>query len=108
MDSRKSGRGGDINSVEVLYFWPNKITSRRSDLDPKLQTSQSYPWFYKVIRSFLCCKYKKLQISRDNLIKYQFGGSDIQTSLDFEWSKRGWVANGLDFVWDLKSGSPTL
>ena len=26
-------------------------------------------------------------------------GSEIQTSLDFEWSKRGWVANGLDFVW---------
>ena len=31
-------------------------------------------------------------------------GSEIWTSLDFEWSKRGWVANGLDFEWDLKSG----
>ena len=31
-------------------------------------------------------------------------GSEILTSLDFEWSKRGWVAaNGLDFEWDLKS-----
>ena len=33
---------------------------------------------------------------------------EIQTSLDFEWSKRGWVANGPDFQWDLKSGSPTI
>ena len=24
-------------------------------------------------------------------------GSEILTSLDSEWSKRGWVANGLDF-----------
>ena len=28
--------------------------------------------------------------------------------LDFEWSKRGWVANSLDFEWDLKSGSLTI
>ena len=34
-------------------------------------------------------------------------GSEIGTSLGFEWSKRGWVANGLDFEWDLKYGSPT-
>ena len=30
-------------------------------------------------------------------------GSEIQPSLDFKWSKRGWVANGLNFKWDLKS-----
>ena len=30
--------------------------------------------------------------------------SEIWTSLD-EWSKRGWVANGPDFQWDLKSRS---
>ena len=36
-------------------------------------------------------------------------GSEIRTnSLDFEWSKRGWVANGLDIKWDLKSGSQTI
>ena len=35
-------------------------------------------------------------------------GSEIWTSLDFEWSKRGWVANGPNFKWDLKSGSPTI
>ena len=28
-------------------------------------------------------------------------GSEIQTSLDFELSKRGWVANKQDFEWDL-------
>ena len=35
-------------------------------------------------------------------------GSEIQTSLDFEWSKRGWVENGLDFELDLKNRSPTI
>ena len=27
--------------------------------------------------------------------------------LDYEWSKRGWFAKGLDFEWCLKSGSPS-
>ena len=27
-------------------------------------------------------------------------GIEIRTSLDFKWSKRGSVANGLDFEWD--------
>ena len=35
-------------------------------------------------------------------------GSAIPTSLDFEWSKGCWVANGPDFEQDLKSGSPTI
>ena len=35
-------------------------------------------------------------------------GSEIRLSLDFKWSKRGRVANGLDFEWDLKSRSPTI
>ena len=35
-------------------------------------------------------------------------GSEILTSLDIECSKRGWVANGPDFEWDMKSGSPTI
>ena len=35
-------------------------------------------------------------------------GSEIQTSLDFDWSKRGWVANGLNLEWDLKFRSPTV
>ena len=34
--------------------------------------------------------------------------TEIRPSLDFEWSKKGWVANGLDFKWNLKSGSPTI
>ena len=32
-------------------------------------------------------------------------GSVIWTSLDFKWSKRGWVANGPNFEWELKSRS---
>ena len=35
-------------------------------------------------------------------------GSEIRPSLDFEFSKTGWVTNGLDFEWDLKSRSPTI
>ena len=35
-------------------------------------------------------------------------GSEFKTSPDFEWLKRGWVANGPDFEWDQKSGSPTI
>ena len=35
-------------------------------------------------------------------------GTEIQTSLDFEWLIRGWIANGPDFEWDLKSGSTNI
>ena len=35
-------------------------------------------------------------------------GSEIRTSRDFKWSKKGWVANCLDFEWELKSGGPTI
>ena len=35
-------------------------------------------------------------------------GSEIRPSLNFEWLKRNWVANGPDFKWDLKSESPTV
>ena len=34
--------------------------------------------------------------------------SEIRTSLDFEWLKRSRVAKGLNFQWDLKSGSLTI
>ena len=34
--------------------------------------------------------------------------SELRTSLDFEWSKRGWVVNGPYFEWDLKSISPHI
>ena len=29
---------------------------------------------------------------------------ESEICLDFEWSIRGWVENGLDFEWHLKSG----
>ena len=45
--------------------------------------------------------------SLPSFIEIQWG-SEIRTSLDSEWSKRCWVANGVDFEWDLKSGSPTI
>ena len=35
-------------------------------------------------------------------------GSEILTSLDFEWSKKGWFWNGPYVKSDLKSGSPTI
>ena len=33
-------------------------------------------------------------------------GFEIRTSFNFEWSKRGWFADGLDLEWDLKSRKP--
>ena len=35
-------------------------------------------------------------------------GSVVQTSLDFEWSERGWVANSPDFKWALGPANPIL
>ena len=35
-------------------------------------------------------------------------GSEIMTSVDFEWSKKGWVTIRPDFKWDLKSRSQQL
>ena len=35
-------------------------------------------------------------------------GSEMRTSLDFKWSIRGWVPNGLEFECNLKSRSPTI
>ena len=35
-------------------------------------------------------------------------GSEIRTSLEFEWYKRGWLANDPDFKWDLKSWIPIV
>ena len=37
-----------------------------------------------------------------------YSGSEICTSLDFKWSKKDWVAHGLDFEWDLKSRNPSI
>ena len=46
---------------------------------------------------------------KKNLLFYSIQwGSEIWTSLDFEWSKRDQVANGPDFEQDLKSISPTI
>ena len=47
------------------------------------------------------------QIRKGVFIRIQWG-SEIRPSLDFQWSKTGWVANGLDFEWDLKFGSPAI
>ena len=35
-------------------------------------------------------------------------GSEIFTSLDFEWSKKGCAANVPDFEWDLKPRCTTI
>ena len=52
----------------------------------------------------LMCKGESTTFFGLSLIQW---GSEIQISLDFEWSKKGLVANGPDFEWDLKSMSPT-
>ena len=58
----------------------------------------------KVVRVFSLIEYAFVIVDLNNrhLKKWQ---SQILTSLDFKWLKRDWVANGLDFEWDLKSGS---
>ena len=43
--------------------------------------------------------------TRTNQIQW---GSEIQPSMDFKWSKRGWVANDPGFEWDLKSESQKI
>ena len=35
-------------------------------------------------------------------------GSKIRICLDFQWSQRDWVENGVNFEWNLKSRSPTI
>ena len=47
----------------------------------------------------------KWSVIQEFLIQWGF---EIWTSLDFKWSKRGWIVNGPDFEWDLKSRSPTI
>ena len=42
------------------------------------------------------------QVRPKHLCQSQWG-SEIQTRLDFKWVERGWVENGPDFEWDLKS-----
>ena len=46
--------------------------------------------------------------SVDWMSSIQIVSEQLGSKMDFEWSKRGWVANGLDFECDLKSGSPTI
>ena len=50
---------------------------------------------------------KEINFQKTFVLEVQWG-SEIQTSLDFEWLKRGWIANGPDFEWNLKSMSPTI
>ena len=35
-------------------------------------------------------------------------GFKIRTCLDFKWSKRGWVENGQNFEWYMKTTNPTI
>ena len=61
-------------------------------------------WAHSLICGYKLSKTKNVPV----IICYVHWGSEIWTSLDFEWSKRGWVANGPYFKCDLKSGSPTI
>ena len=51
--------------------------------------------------SQLCtCAYILGALSNDDVISYKLAHNMLTT--------RGWVANGLDFKWDLKSGCRTI
>ena len=54
-----------------------------------------------------CDAFWSMKVAVNFYKRFQWG-SGIWTSLDFEWSKRGWVRNDLDFKWDLKPKSPTI
>ena len=49
-----------------------------------------------------CLNTPKIQLTDLSGFQVIQWGSEIWTSLDFEWSKRGWVANGPDLERDLK------
>ena len=57
-----------------------------------------------IYRSFV---YRSYYVIVGSIMSIQWG-SEIMTSLEFKWSERGWVTNGPDFEWDLKSASPTI
>ena len=97
--------------VLVWFSWSDQMsTSKRSDFEWVLNLnvwywSLHYTYTLKILIMNTPGKpgqrFNKLTVLSSNW-------SEIPPSLDFEWSKRGWVANGLDFKWDLKSRSPTV
>ena len=73
-----------------------------------IELSSTLKWF-RFIPPQPCSIDNQVRIHPNKLSRFEAHcGSEIQTSLDFEWSKRGWVANGPDFKWDLKTKSPTI
>ena len=57
----------------------------------------------KLSLSFLKYLYSRYSFSYSfNFSWLKHRESKFWTNLDFKWSKRGWVANGRDFEWDLK------
>ena len=62
-----------------------------------------------IIKHNVRIKYTSLTVGTfiTNMFKVQWV-SEILPSLGFKWPKRGWVANDVDFKWDLKSGSAII
>ena len=88
-----------------LYTWPSitwPLRGENTQVQGRVTTADH--WKKVLIRSGKLLTKNKSNYKNSNI---QWG-SEIWTSLDFKWSKRGWVANGLDFKWDLKSGSSAI
>ena len=79
-----------------------------SDLQQKLLKDDETRCYKPRLEPFLCPATKIVTRRFTNDVIQLQGGSEIRTSLDFEWSKTVWVANGLDFEWHLQSRSPTI
>ena len=76
---RKRRNSENREGMMILKSWPNLVL----EMEVKLSRALT---FYKY-KSFIQC-----------VVQW---GSEIPTSLNFEWLKRVWFANGLDFEWDL-------
>ena len=60
-----------------------------------------------MIRKVLILERGRVEKKKQEVVIKKWG-SEIQTSLDFELLKSGWIVNGPDFELVLKSGSPTI
>ena len=98
-----------INASTKKYTQEKRIISYWfKDLFPANERAGEAQEFFKKLVSPVNFPRGKLgcfNLQKEILIQW---GSEIRTSLDFEWLKRGGVANGMDFKWDLKSGSPII
>ena len=91
-----------INRLISVQFSDHHLTTRPFNNQTIWQQDTNLPFEYQTSPGL---RWSLYGLNQREKIQW---GSEIWTSLDFKLSKRSWVANGLDFKWNLKSGSPTI